>query len=104
MISLLLSAMFLSSPAQAKVEYSLDTLTNVARNAILEACGTAKDDTGNPVHLVVTHAGGKTSTLSDPKTGKWCVLFARRTMDGNTKVEAVGSEATPLMQFLNEDL
>lgn len=104
MISLFISTILFSSPAQAKIAVTLDTLTNVAKNSILEACGTAKDDSGEAVHLVVSHGGGKTSTLSDPKTGMWCVLFARRTMNGKTEVEAIGSESVPIQQLLNEDL
>lgn len=83
--------MVMGSMATADVsrfEVKVVDLTNLAGNAALEACGTAKHVEGKkPLVVTLSHDQSKYSTLTDV-SGNWCVVFKRWNFSGKITVEA----------------
>lgn len=90
--------MFLTMPFMAmasmaaadvsKFEVKVVDLTNLAGNAALEACGTAKHVDGKkPLVVTLSHDQSRYSTLTDV-AGNWCVVFKRWNFSGKITVEA----------------
>ena len=78
----------IANAQNSKFNVKIVDLTNAAKSAALEACGTAVHTEGKkPLLVTLTHDQSKYTTVTD-KNGNWCVLFKRWTNSGAILVEA----------------
>ncbi|MDR3608732.1 MAG: hypothetical protein P4M08_15315 [Oligoflexia bacterium] len=85
--------------ASDPIAITLDSLSNLAGNGAIEACGTgvAQDGT-QPVLITVRHADSYYTTLTAPN-GKWCLVFKRWTFDGRIDVSGTTLRNPSEMNF-----
>ena len=74
--------------ANEKINITITSLTNGARSAVLEACGTAFHVDGKkPLLVTAKHDESNYTTLTNTD-GKWCVLILRWTNKGEVNATA----------------
>lgn len=74
--------------ADNDITINVDSIENVARSTVLEACGTATSKSGKwPLVVTLEHGGAKYTTLTS-QDGKFCHLVARRTWKGEITASA----------------
>ena len=70
------------------IDVKITSLTNAAKNAVMEVCGTAIHNKGlHPLLVTIHHAESNYTTLTSPQ-GDWCVVIVRWTFTGKVDVEA----------------
>lgn len=74
--------------ADSDITVTVDSIENVAKSTVLEACGTAASKSGKwPLVVTLEHGGAKYTTLTS-QDGKFCHLVARRTWKGEITASA----------------
>lgn len=91
MKSIVVAIIFMGNFAQAAddITVTIDWVQNVAKNAVLEVCGTAVSKTGKWPLLVSLKHGDSTFTTLTNKDGKYCQLLGRQTFKGEVDASAV---------------
>lgn len=74
--------------AAGDVEVKVLRMKNVAKNTVIEACGTAKHSGGTKPLLVTLKHDSSTYTTLTSATDDWCILFRRVTWSGDIEVGA----------------
>lgn len=77
------------SKAEDDIELKIEWVENVAKNAVLEVCGTAISKSAKwPLIVSIEHGDSKFSTVTS-KEGRYCQLIGRQTFNGEVNVTAM---------------